>query len=1139
MNSLSTTTGWRGWLGQSLSRSKVTARSRRQTRRRSGALIEQLEDRTLLSSLDITSGVLTYDGSNPTPAASRLTVSETAGVYTFTDLDQTITLGSGAVGWTGDGTNTVTGPANSLTSIAIIGGIAGGNGLTIDFSGGDPLPSSGLSYNPTATTGGASNALTLRGGSFTSEVYNATGTGAGSIVYNTNKTITFSNLSPVNDTVVSPTFVFNSPAGNQTVNVNTGPVIGAFQTNQINDGSTGNFELVNFANKTSATVNTQAGNDTITVNDPVLGTGLTTLNVNAAGGNDTLRVQSVPAGLTVNADTGSGTTDVINIGSSGSLAAIQGSVFVKSTGGSATLNIDDSADPTGRTFNVSSAQVGGGALANPIDYSGGGITTLGIKGGTGNDIFNLNGLGSGTVTAYSIDGGAGTDTLNVQSTLANLNASTTGVLTFNPGNVAVNYANIETVNVTKPAVAPVGTARTVHATEALAFTNVTVASFTAADLGATAGNFVASINWGDGSPTSGGSIVANGTAGYDILGNHTYARQGTYTVNVTLTDQGTSGSTVVGGTTINVVSQGPVVSSPSPIASTADVAAAPLTAQGVPVSGLDGVPLAPSATGTSDVLVATFTDTGTIGSASGYTASIKWGDGSTSPATRITSAGTANGTVFSVFGNHTYASNGSFPVVTTVTKTASGAQAIAASTATIADAPLSPAPIRPIISATEGVYFSGPLGDFTDLNPSPSIAEFKAIIDWGDGSPMTAGTILPPTIVNGTPIFQVSGSHTYADSIPAGKPGTGIPGPQNGTYPITIYVTDLGGAAVNLTNTASVADVALTLAGQLDPASDSGNSNSDAITNVTQPRFFGTTSEPDANVFLYATPSGSVTRTLLGQASSDGNGAWSITSGTALADGSYTISAQATDSSGHTLSDVTTITQNLVIDTVGPKVTGINFDRIHGQVQITFQDFGGVAGGGVGLNQLDVMDANNYRFRLLYSPFNPKHVPKFLVTSITVNPGTNAGAQVATVVINNGRYMRGGHFLFTARSVSPENLTGIQDLAGNALDGEFYRFFPSGNNHVGGDFVAEIDSLHHRVYAPRTVIGPATPVVPPGTPGTASYIPTFIPGKTPHAQAATRLSSRGTLASAVHTAPSKVARLSTVQAHSLSSRRHG
>src|SRR4051794_35484480 len=64
MSSSSTTTVWRGWLGRSLWRSKAAARSRRQTRRRSGALTEQLEDRTLLSLLDITSGVLTYDGSN-------------------------------------------------------------------------------------------------------------------------------------------------------------------------------------------------------------------------------------------------------------------------------------------------------------------------------------------------------------------------------------------------------------------------------------------------------------------------------------------------------------------------------------------------------------------------------------------------------------------------------------------------------------------------------------------------------------------------------------------------------------------------------------------------------------------------------------------------------------------------------------------------------------------------------------------------------------------------------------------------------------------------------------------------------------------------------------------------------------------
>ena len=142
-------------------------------------------------------------------------------------------------------------------------------------------------------------------------------------------------------------------------------------------------------------------------------------------------------------------------------------------------------------------------------------------------------------------------------------------------------------------------------------------------------------------------------------------------------------------------------------------------------------------------------------------------------------------------------------------------------------------------------------------------------------------------------------------------------------------------------------------------------------------------------------------------------------------------------------------------------------------------------------------------------------MPKFLVTSITVDPQTPIGPQLATVVINNGQYLRGGHFLFTARSVSPTNLTGIKDIAGNALDGEFYSFFPSGNNHVGGDFVAEIDALHHRIYAPRTVIGPASPVNPPGTPGSDVIIPTFPPGKAPAGTSAVKLSKKSHAGAAV------------------------
>ena len=105
---------------------------------------------------------------------------------------------------------------------------------------GDPLPSTGLTYDPLAATQGASNSLNLQGGSFTSETYNATGAGAGTVTYGSpgggTRTITFSNLSPMTDTVSSPTYIFNAPAGSTTVNVEDGPVVNTDETTEINDG---------------------------------------------------------------------------------------------------------------------------------------------------------------------------------------------------------------------------------------------------------------------------------------------------------------------------------------------------------------------------------------------------------------------------------------------------------------------------------------------------------------------------------------------------------------------------------------------------------------------------------------------------------------------------------------------------------------------------------------------------------------------------------------------------------------------------------------------------------------------------------------------------------------------------------------
>src|SRR5207237_9521034 len=87
---------------------------------------------------------------------------------------------------------------------------------------------------------------------------------------------------------------------------------------------------------------------------------------------------------------------------------------------------------------------------------------------------------------------------------------------------------------------------------------------------------------------------------------------------------------------------------------------------------------APSASQT----VATFTDPGGAEAASDYSASINWGDGTTSPGAISVSAD-----VFTVAGQHTYAEEGTKTVTVTVNHDSDPA-ATATSTATVADAPL-------------------------------------------------------------------------------------------------------------------------------------------------------------------------------------------------------------------------------------------------------------------------------------------------------------------------------------------------------------------------------------------------------------------------------------------------------------------
>src|SRR5262249_49976418 len=184
-----------------------------------------------------------------------------------------------------------------------------------------------------------------------------------------------------------------------------------------------------------------------------------------------------------------------------------------------------------------------------------------------------------------------------------------------------------------------------------------------------------------------------------------------------------------------------------------------------------------------------------------------------------------------------------------------------------------------------------------------------------------------------------------------------------GHFAIAVHVDDAGGSSLNVTNTANVEDQSIALSGQLNPASDTGVSDLDAITKVNQPNFYGK-SEPFSDVSLFATPSGGGPSVLIGQAEAGRAGSWSITTNR-LADGSYTITATVVDESGKTnvtippspVQLLPNATQGpLVVDTVGPQVTHVFFNHLNGQIDVTFSN--AVSG----LNSNTLADAANYSF---------------------------------------------------------------------------------------------------------------------------------------------------------------------------------
>ncbi len=288
----------------------------------------------------------------------------------------------------------------------------------------------------------------------------------------------------------------------------------------------------------------------------------------------------------------------------------------------------------------------------------------------GNSPFNV------TVTAD--DGNGGRDSKNF-------------TWTFNDPNITVNA-----VAVTVPP-------------EGIAF-NVKVATFTATaipdpyienlDYGAT-------INWGDGNTTPG--TITGGGGTYNITGTHLYRAAGTFNIQVTVVD---------GGTT-KVVN------------TTATVQEAPLTPNGIVVSNVIG--------NTNALPIATFTDANPYSNSGEFTVMITdWGDGSGGGYGYVS----GQGGQFIVYASHAYYMHGNYTISATILDDGTPLTNFS-TTAQIGD-------------IYEGLPANLVVSSFHDDDPNDQPNEYITTINWGDGN-SSAGHV-DGSFGN----FTVSGSHAYA-----------------------------------------------------------------------------------------------------------------------------------------------------------------------------------------------------------------------------------------------------------------------------------------------------------------------------------------------------------------------------------------
>ncbi|HQU44396.1 MAG TPA: Ig-like domain-containing protein, partial [Pirellulales bacterium] len=350
-------------------------------------------------------------------------------------------------------------------------------------------------------------------------------------------------------------------------------------------------------------------------------------------------------------------------------------------------------------------------------------------------------LPDGTVTA-SLDAGQAAGTVELVSGNGSFETTTFPApaqsLTVNSGNgsdtvTTTNafYNNFNAVLTVQGAANTlplhVSGTSTLTATAGAAFTDA-LATFTDPNGAGPLSGYSASINWGDSTTADNGSITLNAGV-FTVSGTHTYTEQGTESPAITITHG----------------SAAPVTATASVDVSDAALVATPAT-------------LTATAGSSQTFSVATFTDPGGAQPVSDYSATINWGDNTTTDNGTIA----LNSGVFTVSGTHTYAAAGTMSAVVTIDH---GSAAPVTTTAAVV--------------VTSAVSFATSDAVYTIGSGTVSVSAADGLLKNDTGPTqlsVTAGTFTGAQ--GGTFAFNADGSFTYT-------PGANFPGYDSAPFTVS------------------------------------------------------------------------------------------------------------------------------------------------------------------------------------------------------------------------------------------------------------------------------------------------------------------------------------------------------------------